>query len=126
MHSSSITGIALILVSFQLVLNYLPRLGQRILGYAANIPPSEVIRLTNEKRAQNGVAGLSENKTLDDAALAKGLDMLAKGYWAHVAPDGTQPWAFFTSFGYSYRFAGEVRRIYKIAPERVTCWDPFG
>jgi anthraniloyl-CoA monooxygenase len=26
----------------------------------------------------------------------------------------------------SYRFAGEVRRIYKIAPERVTCWDPFG
>ena len=26
----------------------------------------------------------------------------------------------------SYRFPGEVRRIYKIAPERVTCWDPFG
>ncbi len=26
----------------------------------------------------------------------------------------------------SYRFPGEVRRIYKIAPDRVTTWDPFG
>jgi anthraniloyl-CoA monooxygenase len=26
----------------------------------------------------------------------------------------------------SYRFPGEVRRIYKIAPARVTTWDPFG
>ena len=26
----------------------------------------------------------------------------------------------------SYRFPGEVRRVYKIAPLRVTTWDPFG
>jgi len=26
----------------------------------------------------------------------------------------------------SYRFPGERRRIYRIAPERVTAWDPFG
>jgi anthraniloyl-CoA monooxygenase len=26
----------------------------------------------------------------------------------------------------SYRFPGEVRRIYKVAPEKVTTWDPFG
>jgi PPOX class probable F420-dependent enzyme len=26
----------------------------------------------------------------------------------------------------SYRFPGEVRRIYRIAPERITTWDPFG
>jgi len=26
----------------------------------------------------------------------------------------------------SFRFPGEVRRIYKIHPERVTTWDPFG
>ncbi len=26
----------------------------------------------------------------------------------------------------SYRFPGEVRRIYKIAPEKITTWDPFG
>jgi hypothetical protein len=26
----------------------------------------------------------------------------------------------------SYRFPGEVRRLYRIAPERVSTWDPFG
>jgi PPOX class probable F420-dependent enzyme len=26
----------------------------------------------------------------------------------------------------SYRFPGEVRRIYRIAPEKVSTWDPFG
>lgn len=26
----------------------------------------------------------------------------------------------------SYRFPGEVRRIYRIAPTRVMTWDPFG
>jgi PPOX class probable F420-dependent enzyme len=26
----------------------------------------------------------------------------------------------------SWRFPGEVRRIYKIAPTRVSTWDPFG
>ncbi len=123
LHSSSLTELALLLVSVQLVLTFLPRIGSKILGYAANIPPSEVIRLTNEKRAQNGVGALSENKTLDDAALAKGLDMLNKGYWSHVAPDGTQPWAFFTNFGYSYRFAGEnLARDFSNPSSAVDAW----
>jgi len=123
LHSSSITAIALVLVSFQAVLTFLPGLGPKILGFAANIPPSEVIRLTNEERAQNGVGALSENKTLDDAALAKGLDMLNKGYWAHIAPDGTQPWAFFTNFGYSYRFAGEnLARDFSNPSSAVDAW----
>jgi len=26
----------------------------------------------------------------------------------------------------SYRFPGELRRIYRIAPDKVTTWDPFG
>ena len=123
LHSSSLTELALLLVSVQLVLTFLPRIGSKILGYAANIPPSEVIRLTNEERAQNGVGALSENKTLDDAALAKGLDMLNKGYWAHIAPDGTQPWAFFTNFGYSYRFAGEnLARDFSNPSSAVDAW----
>ena len=24
----------------------------------------------------------------------KGQDMIAKDYWAHIAPDGTEPWKF--------------------------------
>src|SRR5258708_28727960 len=108
-HSSSLTFLILFLLVFQFAIKHVPvttKIGQ-VLGYAANISPSEVIRLTNQKRAENGLSPVTENPVLDKAALAKGTDILNKGYWAHVAPDGTQPWAFFTIFGYNYPYAGE-------------------
>ena len=49
--------------------------------------------------------------------------MLAKGYWAHFAPDGTSPWSFFLSFGYKYRYAGEnLARDFQDAPSAVNAW----
>ena len=107
LHASSLSILALFLIAFQLFLSYIPKTIPSVLGYAANIKPSEVIRLTNEKRSQAGLPPLSENSSLSSAARAKGNDMLAKGYWAHFAPDGTSPWSFFLSFGYKYRYAGE-------------------
>ena len=107
LHSSSIFLIAVFLLVFQLILNAFPLAGVRILGYAADIPPGEVIRITNEKRALEGVPALQYSAVLEQAARAKGEHMLANDYWAHVAPDGTQPWVFFTNAGYNYRYAGE-------------------
>lgn len=107
LHSSSLTLITFAFIFYQLALGLIPKLGARVLGYAANISPEEVIRLTNEKRINDGLLPLEENSTLSQAAQAKAADMLGKGYWAHVAPDGTQPWQFFTNFGYKYRYAGE-------------------
>src|SRR4030042_1476724 len=107
LHSRSLFFITVFLVLFQVGLGFAHRALPRVLGYAANISPSEVISLTNSQRAANGLSPLSENSALDSAALAKGNDMIAKGYWAHFAPDGTSPWSFFTSFGYKYRYAGE-------------------
>jgi len=107
LHSSSLTLITFAFIFYQLAISLIPSLGSRVLGYAANISPEEVIRLTNEKRINDGLLPLEENSTLSQAAQAKGADMLVKGYWAHVAPDGTQPWQFFTNFGYKYRYAGE-------------------
>jgi len=122
-HSSSLTIITFALVLFQLVLTFLPKLGPSILGYAANIPPSEVIRLSNEKRVAAGLPALTENGTLSQAAQAKGADMLNKGYWAHVAPDGTQPWKFFTDVGYKYRYAGEnLARDFSNSASAVEAW----
>lgn len=77
------------------------------MGYSANISPGEVVRLTNERRLATGVASLKINPVLSQAALAKATDMLNKNYWAHVAPDGTEPWKFFLNAGYQYHFAGE-------------------
>lgn len=123
LHSSSLIVIAFFLILSQVAITIFPRIAPSVLGYAAQISPSEVIRLTNEKRAQAGLPPLTANATLSSAAQAKGADMLAKGYWAHVAPDGTQPWAFFINFGYQYRYAGEnLARDFSSASSAVDAW----
>lgn len=123
LHSKSLVLIALFFVGFQFLLSFGNSSFPDVLGYAANISPSEVIRLTNEQRAANGLSPLSENSTLDSAAIAKGNDMLAKGYWAHFAPDGTSPWTFFTNFGYRYQYAGEnLARDFSDAGSAVSAW----
>jgi len=123
LHSSSLTFLTIALILFQGFITLFPKFGPNILGYAANISPDEVIRLTNEKRAQNGLAPVSLNSTLSQAAQAKGADMLNRDYWAHVAPDGTQPWKFFIDFGYRYRYAGEnLARDFTNPSSAVDAW----
>lgn len=123
LHSSSLFLITIGLIAFQLVLTFANKAFPRVLGYAANISPGEVIRLTNVQRAQSGLTQLTENSVLTQAALAKGNDMLAKGYWAHFAPDGTSPWSFFLKFGYKYKFAGEnLARDFSDASSAVNAW----
>lgn len=107
LHNESIFLLILVLVMGQVLINFFPILGLKVLGYASQISIDEVIRLTNEKRISSGVSNLSYNPLLAAAAKAKGEDMLAKDYWAHVAPDGTQPWKFFNDVGYKYKYAGE-------------------
>ena len=123
LHPSSLAILAVFLISFQLVLNFTGKTFPKILGYATNISPSEVVSLTNQKRVASGLLPLSENSTLSQAAIAKGNDMFAKGYWAHFAPDGTSPWSFFLSFGYKYRYAGEnLARDFSDSTSAVTAW----
>lgn len=123
LHSDSLFLIALGLITFQIILGIANKSFPKVLGYAANISPSEVIRLTNVERAKNGLSSLTENSTLSQAAIAKGNDMLAKGYWAHFAPDGTSPWSFFLSFGYKYKYAGEnLARDFSDASTAVNAW----
>lgn len=123
LHASSLLILSVFLLLFQLALNLTSKVFPQILGYAAQIAPGEVIRLTNEKRAAAGLAPLAENSILSQAAQAKGADMLNKGYWAHFAPDGTTPWSFFTNFGYRYRYAGEnLARDFSSAAAAVDAW----
>lgn len=123
LHSSTLFIVILAFLSFQLSLQILiPKTG-KVLGYAANISGTEVERLTNIERQNNGLPPLEDNPVLDAAALAKGHDMLTKGYWAHVAPDGTQPWTFFTAVHYDYRYAGEnLARDFSNPVSAVDAW----
>lgn len=123
LHSSSLLVIASLLVIWQGLLSFLPRLGPNILGYSAQISPDEVVRITNEKRASAGLPQLNLNSTLSSAAYSKGRDMIERDYWSHTAPDGTQPWKFFTDLGYRYRYAGEnLARDFTNPSSAVDAW----
>ena len=122
-HSSTLAFLILGFLFYQFVIFILPKTGLKVLGYAANIAPGEVIRQINEKRLSQGLNPLNENPTLSQAALAKGADMLNKDYWAHVSPDGVEPWAFFTNVGYSYHYAGEnLARDFSNPSAAVEAW----
>lgn len=120
--------IGLFLITFfvvitQVVLGNQHYLSGRVLGYAANISPQEVIRLTNLKRVEAGLPPLTENRSLSEGAQAKGRNMLSLGYWAHAAPDGTQPWKFFNDVSYTYRYAGEnLARDFSNPISAVNAW----
>lgn len=123
LHSSTLFFLTLFLVIVQVLIQVLPLSGIQILGYGANIAPNDVINLTNSKRQEVGLMPLEYSSLLSQAAQAKGQDMISKDYWAHVSPDGTQPWYFFTNAGYKYRFAGEnLARDFSDPGSAIEAW----
>jgi hypothetical protein len=90
-------------LTFQLVIRVRPG----VLGFSSSISAQEVVNLTNEERAAHGLPPLKVNGKLALAAAAKGQDMIAGNYWAHISPSGVDPWSFIRRAGYDYRFAGE-------------------
>lgn len=121
--------LALFILGF-VVIQLLPKLiftpeilPPQTLGYASQISIQDVVAFTNQKRSEAGLSKLTTNAALSSAALAKGKDMLAKGYWAHVSPDGVEPWAFFKQVDYKYRYAGEnLARDFSSASAAVDAW----
>jgi hypothetical protein len=67
----------------------------------------DMIRLTNEARIKVGLNALKQNNLLTNAADAKAVDMVTKGYFAHVSPDNKTPFDFIHDAGYDYYAAGE-------------------
>ena len=73
----------------------------------ASITTANIRNLTNSARIAEGLDPLTENSTLNQAAMAKAKDMVANNYFAHTSPSGTSPWYWFKNAGYIYTFAGE-------------------
>ena len=67
----------------------------------------EIIRLTNQSRVAGNLSPLQANVKLDLAASEKLNDMATKEYFAHVSPDGVNPWSWIKSSQYQYSVAGE-------------------
>ncbi|MCS7092647.1 MAG: CAP domain-containing protein, partial [Patescibacteria group bacterium] len=123
LHFSFLTYVLVFLLLVQAIISFLPQTGARVLGYASQISVTEVISISNQKRVANGLPELKNNPLLAEAARKKGEHMLANDYWAHVAPDGTQPWYFFNLVGYNYKYAGEnLARDFANAVSAVDAW----
>lgn len=118
-----LSGVAVGLVALIHLLSLLASRGEWVLGYASSITASDVVVQTNQERAAQGLPPLTVNQQLSQAALAKGQDMLADQYWAHFAPDGTEPWDFIRDSGYSYVAAGEnLARDFSNTNDMVAAW----
>lgn len=81
--------------------------GSHVLSYAGEMSRGALLSGTNTARSAHGLGGFALNSQLNNSAQAKAQHMANNNYWAHVAPDGTQPWYFFNQAGYGYVRAGE-------------------
>lgn len=68
---------------------------------------SEILKLTNEFRAQNGLAPLKLNSELNTAAQRHSQDMAVGDYFSHTGKNGSQPWDRAKAAGYEARSMGE-------------------
>ena len=80
----------------------IPQVSEAVLRYE-----SEVVRLVNAVRAENGLRPLSVNWELARVARYKSEDMAANRYFSHTSPTYGTPFQMIRSFGLSYRTAGE-------------------
>src|SRR4051812_20390869 len=104
LHHQSLLWVILFLLVGQFFLRGVAPQMRGVLGAATDLSANELLLLTNQKRQAVGLKPLVLQDKLAVAAKEKGENMFALNYWAHVAPDGTQPWYFFNKAGYDYEY----------------------
>jgi uncharacterized protein YkwD len=86
---------------------------------ATAVDAVDIISLTNQNRAVAGIATLTTNSLLTQAAQQKADDMAAKSYYAHISPEGRSPLYWLNLAGYQYLNAGENLVIDRTTSEQV-------
>lgn len=77
-------------------------------GYAADaVAEGRMLALVNAERAERGLRPLVADAALVTLARAHSADMLSRGYFAHVDPEGRQPSGRADAAGFAYRVYGE-------------------
>lgn len=107
LHIDALAVYAIVFGMLALMLPVGVREYPEVLGYATDIRVEELLKDTNQKRAEMDIVALTLNPQLSYAAAQKAKDMFALGYWAHNNPSGKRPWDFITEAGYQYSIAGE-------------------
>jgi hypothetical protein len=92
-------------------------------GQSAAVVSAVLVDLTNQERASNSLGGLTINPTLVEAAQQKANDEAAKGYFAHISPEGIDSWYWFKTAGYAFTYAGENLAVdFSDSANVVTAW----
>ncbi|MFJ2263827.1 CAP domain-containing protein [Streptomyces sp. NPDC087844] len=68
---------------------------------------AEVVALTNAERAAAGLPPLAGDPLLTRAAQAHSTDMVARAFYSHTSPDGSEPWHRAAAAGSTRRTIGE-------------------
>lgn len=68
---------------------------------------ARMLELVNEERAKEGLPALEADTALTTVARAHSTDMFAKGYFAHVSPDGVTPADRVRAAGIRFLITGE-------------------
>jgi stress response protein SCP2 len=86
-------------------------------------PLADVVAATNAERARHGLAPLTVDARLTAAAQAHSADMVARSFFAHENPDGSQVWDRALAAGYAYRKVAEnIAAGQRSAAEVVVGW----
>ncbi|HET8884714.1 MAG TPA: CAP domain-containing protein [Candidatus Saccharimonadales bacterium] len=94
-----------------------------VLGDKASITVAALLNGTNDARRSHNLNDIQLNQQLNQAAYLKANDMFAQQYWAHTAPDGTEPWKWFAQAGYDYARAGEnLAKNFYTAESATQAW----
>ncbi|WP_010651469.1 CAP domain-containing protein [Oceanobacillus massiliensis] len=83
----------------------------------------EVVELTNQERAKQGLAPLEIDTELSKVAREKSNDMATNNYFDHNSPTYGSPFDMMKSFGISYSTAGEnIAQGQRTPEEVVNAW----
>ncbi|WP_424969490.1 CAP domain-containing protein [Dinoroseobacter sp. S76] len=83
----------------------------------------ELLAVVNGARRDAGQGALASNSALDRAAIAHAQDMAEKGYFDHVAPDGSTPLRRMRAAGYEACYAAEnIAKGQRDADQVLRAW----
>lgn len=83
----------------------------------------QVVDLTNQERAKQGLPALKVDLTLGKVARQKSSDMQKNNYFSHTSPTYGSPFDMMKKFGVTYRTAGEnIAKGQRTPQEVVNAW----
>lgn len=114
-------GLLLLVIGLQFGYNF--STSGTVLGQSVAISSYDLLTETNSYRQREDLPDLAMSTKLSQAAFLKAQDMIERQYWAHAAPDGTQPWKWLGDVDYNYVTAGEnLAKNFNSADAVMAAW----